>query len=157
MSAASGKAVTPTQTVEAREALDQVKGRMEGQTYYSYFFHHITPMHSPGPPHHHQGLSTTKKGYNQSLLTPFWLDWEYDGVSRCDKYEEAGLGDLWRHKTVCFLKPAYLGQQVEVEVQGQSRFSWGLMTGSAVLFHDHMLYFWMFVTPVSTPQTGWPP
>ena len=42
-----------------------------------------------------------------------------------------------------------------VEVQGQSSFLWGLMPGSAVLFHKHRLNFREFDTCVNTRQTGW--
>ena len=62
--------VQPTQTDEAREAQDQVKGQLEGQAYFSYFFHHITLMHSQEPQHHQQGISTTGIEENQFQRNP---------------------------------------------------------------------------------------
>ena len=41
-----------------------------------------------------------------------------------------------------------------IEVQGQSRFSQGLMPGSVVLFHEHRLNFRKLDTRVNTHQTG---
>ena len=63
----------PAQTVEMREAPDQVKSQLEGQAYFSYFFNHITLIHSQGPQHHQQGLSTTEidiiNSYSPLLVT----------------------------------------------------------------------------------------
>ena len=56
-----------------------------------------------------------------------------------------GWGSYCDTRPFVFLSPPiYLRQQVVIEVQGQSRFSWGLMPGSAVLFHEHRLNFQKF-------------
>ena len=80
-------------------------------------------------------------------------------IRNCKNSKEsmkAWMGDLslWRHKAVCFPRPAFLRRQVVIEVQGQSRFLQGLMPGSIVLFHKHRLNFRKLDTRVNTQQTG---